>query len=206
LITEAAPDSSYELLSVYADIGVRPRKELEQRGNKASTTDGYWLVRKGDLVVNKLLAWMGAVGYSNYDGVTSPAYDILRPIKKVDSKFYHYLFRSPTATRELKRWSRGIMDMRLRLYFDHLGNIRVPVPQIEEQQQIIAHVEELERKHAAQASKAERHINLLEELRANSVWLSKQTQSYGTTQTLRTQAETNGARCSDDVILSTGRS
>src|SRR5690606_4317523 len=82
LIAEPAPENNdYELLSVYTEIGVKPRKELEQKGNKASTTDGYWLVKKGDIVVNKLLAWMGAVGYSEYDGVTSPAYDILRPTK-----------------------------------------------------------------------------------------------------------------------------
>jgi type I restriction enzyme S subunit len=50
-------------------IGVRPRKDLEARGNKASSTDGYWLVKKGDIVVNKLLAWMGSVGLSDFDGV-----------------------------------------------------------------------------------------------------------------------------------------
>jgi type I restriction enzyme, S subunit len=48
-----------ELLSIYTHIGVRPRKDLVQKGNKASTTDDYWIVRKGDLIVNKLLAWMG---------------------------------------------------------------------------------------------------------------------------------------------------
>ena len=30
-----------ELLSIYTHIGVRPRKDLEQKGNKASTTDDY---------------------------------------------------------------------------------------------------------------------------------------------------------------------
>ncbi len=79
LVAEPAPiNNDFELLSIYTDIGVRPRKELEQRGNRASSTDGYWLVKKGDLIVNKLLAWMGAIGMSEYDGVTSPAYDILR--------------------------------------------------------------------------------------------------------------------------------
>jgi type I restriction enzyme S subunit len=79
LVIEPAPDDNdYELLSIYTEIGVRPRKELEAKGNKATTTDGYWKVQKGDLIVNKLLAWMGAIGISDYDGVTSPAYDILR--------------------------------------------------------------------------------------------------------------------------------
>lgn len=133
LVAEPAPDNNdYELLSVYTEIGVKPRKELEQKGNKASTTDGYWLVRKGDIIVNKLLAWMGAVGYSEYEGVTSPAYDILRPIKKFNPKFYHYLFRNRIAQQEFKRWSRGIMEMRLRLYFEELGRILMPFPPSEE--------------------------------------------------------------------------
>lgn len=95
LVTEKAPDDNgMELLSLYTEIGVCPRKDLEARGNKASTTDGYWIVREGDIIVNKLLAWMGAVGYSAYNGVTSPAYDILRKTVPLNSKFYHYLFRS----------------------------------------------------------------------------------------------------------------
>ena len=66
LVTEPAPqDNDYELLSIYTSIGVKPRKELEERGNRATTTDGYWLVKKGDFIVNKLLAWMGAIGLSN---------------------------------------------------------------------------------------------------------------------------------------------
>lgn len=134
----AEKNNSHELLSVYTDIGVKPRRELEARGNKASTTDGYLIVEKGDIVVNKLLAWMGAIGYSNYDGVTSPAYDILKPIRPVNSIFYHFLFRTPRCVSELKRNSRGIMDMRLRLYFDKFGNVLVPYPSLEEQEKIIS--------------------------------------------------------------------
>jgi type I restriction enzyme S subunit len=134
LVVEPAPkDNKEELLSVYTDIGVKPRKELEERGNKASTTDGYWKVKKGDVIVNKLLAWMGAIGVSDYDGVTSPAYDILRAYKPISGSYFHNLFRLPTCFSELKRHSRGIMDMRLRLYFDKFGDVIVPYPPIDVQ-------------------------------------------------------------------------
>lgn len=166
LVCKPAPDDNdAELLSVYTDIGVRPRKELEQRGNKASTTDGYWIVRRGDIVVNKLLAWMGAIGYSAYDGVTSPAYDILRATRKIEPKFYHYLFRSRLAQRELKRWSRGIMDMRLRLYFQEFGNISIPVPPLDEQAAIVQKIEQLEQKNSLLISKNLAHIKLIQEYR-----------------------------------------
>ena len=136
IVEPAAKNNQCELLSVYTDIGVKPRAELEERGNKASTTDGYWIVKKGDIVVNKLLAWMGAIGLSEYDGVTSPAYDILRPHQQINGKFFHYLFRTPLCLSEFKKNSRGIMDMRLRLYFEELGNIYIPFPSYPEQQKI----------------------------------------------------------------------
>lgn len=141
LITEPAPvGNSEELLSVYTALGVKPRKELEAKGNKASSTDNYWRVKKGDIIVNKLLAWMGAIGISEYDGVTSPAYDILRPKGNINPYFYNFLFRNPIASKEFKRHSRGIMDMRLRLYFTRFGDIKLPLPPIEEQDKIVVYL------------------------------------------------------------------
>ena len=126
-----------ELLSIYTSIGVRPRKDLEEKGNKASTTDEYWIVKRGDLIANKLLAWMGAIGVSHYDGVTSPAYDILMPVVDLVTDYYHHLFRTHLYLQQFKQRSRGIMDMRLRLYFDQFGQIPIPVPPVNEQQAIV---------------------------------------------------------------------
>ncbi|MGC2632655.1 MAG: restriction endonuclease subunit S [Candidatus Cybelea sp.] len=138
--TPAPPDNDYELLSLYTDVGVRPRKELQERGNKATTTDGYWLVKPGDIVVNKLLAWMGAIAASSYEGVTSPAYDILRPRVELNPWYYDYLFRSGLYLTAFRMNSRGIMDMRLRLYFEELGTIIVPYPPIDEQNAIVEYL------------------------------------------------------------------
>ncbi len=167
MVVDPAPDDNdFELLSVYTEIGVRPRKDLEQKGNKASTTDGYWRVKKGDLIVNKLLAWMGAVGYSDYDGVTSPAYDILRPSRQLSPKFYHYTFRGKPAQQEFKRWSRGIMEMRLRLYFDELGRISMPFPPPNEQENIVAYIEVMETKFDSLGQAASEQIRFLSERRS----------------------------------------
>ncbi len=143
LITEQAPENNYEeLLSVYTDIGVKPRKDLEQRGNRATTTDNYWLVKKNDIIINKLLAWMGAIGVSEYEGVTSPAYDILRPNDGVNPHFYSYLLRNTIIHTELKKYSRGIMEMRLRLYFDELGKVKLPFPPLDVQNKIVRFLNE----------------------------------------------------------------
>ena len=143
LVTESAPaNNDYELLSLYSSIGVRRRKDMEARGNKARSTDGYWIVKKNDIVVNKLLAWMGSVGLSEYEGVTSPAYDVLRQTKPdIDPRYFAYLFRTETAKKIFRKNSRGIMDMRLRLYFDKLGALCVPFPPIQEQKLISDYID-----------------------------------------------------------------
>jgi type I restriction enzyme, S subunit len=166
LIIDPAPkNNSFELLSVYTDIGVKPRRELEERGNKASTTDGYWFVKKGDIVVNKLLAWMGAIGVSNYDGVTSPAYDILRAKVQIEPNFYHYLFRNEACISELKRNSRGIMEMRLRLYFDKFGDIIIPFPTYSNQFKIVKFLDEKTAKIDQAIVIKQKQIELLKERR-----------------------------------------
>ena len=167
LVADKAPvDNNFELLSLYTDVGVKPRRELEERGNKASSTDEYWMVQPNDLVVNKLLAWMGAFGVSEYRGVTSPAYDILRPQDGVESFFYHHLFRCGVATTEVRARSYGIMDMRLRLYFDRLGDMYVPFPPLEEQRAIVAHISRATAKLDAVRAATERTIALLKERRS----------------------------------------
>jgi len=166
LVVEPAPDDNdHELLSIYTEIGVRPRKSLEAKGNKATTTDGYWMVKKGDLIVNKLLAWMGAIGISDYDGVTSPAYDILRQKIPLKPRFYDFLFRCGILFTEFRRYSRGIMDMRLRLYFDELGQLLMPYPPIVEQQEIIEFLQTELAKLDELGIEAKRAIDLLQERR-----------------------------------------
>lgn len=164
LVTDQAEvGNNEELLSVYTSIGVKPRKELEERGNKASTTDNYWRVQKGDIVVNKLLAWMGAIGISEYEGVTSPAYDVLRKKEDINPYYYNYLFRLSTSFKEFKRHSRGIMDMRLRLYFDEFGKLFVPLPPKEEQDKIVAFIESRLEKINTFIEKKKRLLAVLEE-------------------------------------------
>ena len=124
------------------------------------------MVRRGDLIVNKLLAWMGAIGVSDYDGVTSPAYDILRATVPLEPRYYDFLFRCGICFTEFRRYSRGIMDMRLRLYFDEFGQLVMPLPPLEEQRSIVSHLLSEAGKFDALSGEALGAIELLRERRA----------------------------------------
>ena len=139
------PLKDVNLISLYTDKGVVQHADLEKTtGNKASTADGYKLVYENDIVVNIILCWMGAVGRSAYNGVTSPAYDVYRPINptKVLSRYYHYLFRTPRFNGKCYEEGRGIMMMRWRTYSSEFRAIKVPVPPTNEQQAIADYLDD----------------------------------------------------------------
>ena len=131
------PMEEVQLLSLYTGIGVFPHGEQEERGNKAITVKGYKVVHVNDIVVNIILAWMGAIGVSNYNGVTSPAYDIYIPnLETVIPHFYHYVFRTKGIAAECYKYGRGIMMMRWRTYSSEFKQIYIPFPPLSEQQSI----------------------------------------------------------------------
>lgn len=132
------PLSEVNLISLYTDIGVRQHSDIEHTtGNKARNADGYKKVYPGDIIVNILLCWMGAIGGCDYTGVTSPAYDIYKPKDDVNYRYYHYLFRTPMFSQQCYKVGKGIMSMRWRTYSTQFRTLIVPVPHLSEQDQIV---------------------------------------------------------------------
>lgn len=133
------PLEEVNLISLYTDLGVVQHCDLETTtGNKAYTADGYKKVYVDDIVVNIILCWMGAIGISQYEGVTSPAYDVYYAIDKevICPQYYHYLFKIEQFHGKCYSVGRGIMAMRWRTYSSEFRNITVPVPSMQEQREI----------------------------------------------------------------------
>lgn len=138
------PLSEVNLISVYTDKGVLQHSDIEQTtGNKAQNADGYKHVYKNDLVVNIILCWMGALGISDFDGVTSPAYDVYAPkdLNIIFPKYYHYLFRTTQFNGKCYTKGRGIMQMRWRTYSSEFKSIKVPLPTKATQQRIAEYLD-----------------------------------------------------------------
>ncbi len=126
-----------QLLTLYTAKGVRRQEDVESRtGNIVRTVQDYKIVHRNDVIVNIILAWQGAIGYSNYSGVISPAYDIYKPHSYVNSEYYNYLFRTSKFSGECFRYGRGIMLMRWRTYSDEFRSIFVCSPPKREQDKI----------------------------------------------------------------------
>jgi type I restriction enzyme, S subunit len=135
-INERSQNGDEELLSVSQYTGVTKKGDKVNDGDlitTASTLEGYKKVCEGDLVSNIMLAWNGSLGFSPYDGITSPAYSIYRLFGGNDNRYFHYLLRTEIYKAEFKRNSSGVIDSRLRLYSDDFFRILSILPSLSEQ-------------------------------------------------------------------------
>ena len=98
------------ILSLYREHGIVPKDSRDDNHNVTSEdTSNYRYVRVGDFVVNKMKAWQGSMGVSDYEGVVSPAYYVYRFTTDAFDKIYlHYLLRSKCYADEFRRLSGGI--------------------------------------------------------------------------------------------------
>lgn len=162
-----ADRSEVTLLSLYAKYGVRKYDEIIDRsGNPVRTVMDYKCVRENDIIVNIILAWMGAIGRSPFDGVISPAYDIWIPEAGVSSRYYHYLFRTKWFSGECYKRGKGIMMMRWRTYADQFGDISVPAPPLKIQEKIADYLDKETEQVNDSIDRYKNLVSLLEERRA----------------------------------------
>ena len=135
------------ILTVSINTGISdheiPDEEKDRVVVRSEDRTLYKRVCPGDLAYNMMRAWQGAFGAARVDGMVSPAYVVAKPKMQgiLDSRYVEALLRTPSAIEEMHRYSRGITDFRLRLYWPEFKNIRVCVPSIKEQVEIADYID-----------------------------------------------------------------
>lgn len=155
-----------EMLTVSHLTGVTPRAEKNVNMFLAESQEGSKICEAGDLVINTLWAWMGAMGVSPQRGIVSPAYNVYEPGDRLDKTYLDYLLRMPVFAQEAIRYSKGVWSSRLRLYPEGLYEIWFPVPPVEEQKTIAEYLKTETAKLDSLKKATERTIALLLERRS----------------------------------------
>jgi type I restriction enzyme S subunit len=155
-----------ELLTVSHLTGVTRRADKDVNMFEAETTEGYKICRQGDLAINTLWAWMGAMGVAPLDGIVSPAYNVYAPGPDLLGDYVDNLVRLPRFAQEVTRYSKGVWSSRLRLYPEGLFEVFLPVPPLAEQRAIVAHIRSETAKLDALKAATQRSLALLRERRA----------------------------------------
>lgn len=123
------------LLSVTQDKGVVPRDMLETRVTMPNgDLSSFKLVNVGDFVIS-LRSFEGGLEYSEYRGIVSPAYTVLKKKTDINDVFYKVYFKSNDFIQRLAVAVIGIRDGKQISYSDFCY-IKIPYPSLREQNAI----------------------------------------------------------------------
>ena len=128
------------IFSVSLNLGVVPRNQLGRNVITDMNNDGYLHVFKGDLCYNMMRMWQGASGIAPKECLISPAYIVCRPSPKINQDYLGLICKSSNLIKEFRLSSRGITSDRWRLYYEDFAKIKIELPSLEKQIEIVSRV------------------------------------------------------------------
>ena len=129
-------NSDLPVLAITQDQGAIPRDLIDYNVIVSDKSiEGYKVVEIGDFIIS-LRSFQGGIEYSNYKGLCSPAYIVLRKRNDdVCDDFYRYYFKSNQYIQDLNRNLEGIRDGKM-VSYKQFSDIMIPCPKYEEQRKI----------------------------------------------------------------------
>jgi type I restriction enzyme S subunit len=131
------------LLSVTREQGVILRDIDDKESNHNFIPDdlsGYKMVEKGQFAMNKMKAWQGSYGISDYTGIVSPAYFIFE-LNGIEPSFFHKAIRSSVYVPFFIKASDGVRIGQWDLSKSRMKEISFYIPPKDEQLQIVEYIE-----------------------------------------------------------------
>jgi type I restriction enzyme S subunit len=130
--TDKSHNGELEILSASQERGIVPRSSNNiDIKYDVNSLGSYKKVEVGDYVIS-LRSFQGGIEYSEYEGIVSPAYTILKEIIPVSKIFYKVYFKTETFINRLNTIIYGIRDGK-QIGFKDFATLKLPYPSIEEQ-------------------------------------------------------------------------
>jgi len=128
-------NSDLPILAITQEHGAIPRDLIDYRVSVSDkSVETYKVVEVGDFIIS-LRSFQGGIEYSNYKGICSPAYLILRSKTQLNSYFYKSYFKTPEYITKLNQHLEGIRDGKM-VSYKQFSEILLPLPCLAEQTKI----------------------------------------------------------------------
>lgn len=122
-----------QLLSITGENGVVLRSDLNRKDSSNDDKSKYLRICPGDIGYNTMRMWQGVSALSSHEGIISPAYTVCIPSPEIDGRFAAYLFKLPEVIHLFYRYSQGLTSDTWNLKFHHFAEVRVYIPEVDEQ-------------------------------------------------------------------------
>ena len=126
------------LLSITANKGVIPQTDSEKKDVSNADKSKYKRICSGDIGYNTMRMWQGRSALSFIEGIVSPAYTIVTPLKGVSPLFLSYLIKRPRLIYEFWTHSQGLVEDTLNCKYKDFAQITITIPFLPEQRKIAA--------------------------------------------------------------------
>ncbi|MBI1227002.1 MAG: restriction endonuclease subunit S [Bacteroidetes bacterium] len=147
-ISDKNHNSDLPILAISQEHGAIPRDMIDyQISVTDKSVESYKVVQKGDFIIS-LRSFQGGIEYSEYLGICSPAYIILRNKVEINSIFYKYYLKTDGYIQQLNSKLEGIRDGKM-ISYKYFSDIPLPYPSFPEQTRIATYLTALDAKIAA---------------------------------------------------------
>ncbi|HAS6381891.1 TPA: restriction endonuclease subunit S [Vibrio vulnificus] len=134
-ISDKDHNSDLPILAITQEYGAIPREMIDYNVSVSEkSVQSYKVVDVGDFVIS-LRSFQGGIEYSEYKGLCSPAYVILRSKKGVDKRFFKQYFKTQSFIRDLTKNLEGLRDGKI-ISYKKFSEVLLPKPSLEEQRKI----------------------------------------------------------------------
>ena len=138
-------NSDLPILAISQEFGAVPREMINyQISVTDKSVESYKVVEVGDFIIS-LRSFQGGIEYSNYKGICSPAYVILRNTQPINKVFFKYYFKTDYYIQRLCEKLEGIRDGKM-ISYKYFSEIELPYPSITEQTAIANFLSALDEK------------------------------------------------------------
>ncbi|MBK6718111.1 MAG: restriction endonuclease subunit S [Burkholderiales bacterium] len=165
-VSDKSPEPGLPVLAITQEHGAIPRDLIDYHVSVSEKSiESYKVVQVGDFIIS-LRSFQGGIEYSQYHGICSPAYVILRrSAAGSDAYFKHYL-KTDRFIQILTKNLEGLRDGKM-ISYKQFSELQIPTPEPEEQQRIADCLGSLDELIAAQGRK-------VEALKTHKKWLMQQ--------------------------------
>lgn len=159
------PEADDIPLSLSQVDGVIPTDEMKESSLKTSSYDNWKRVIVDDLVLNRFKAHLGVMFASNYVGMVSFHYGVFKAKMELVPKYYEYLYHTNVYRFIYADASKGMTVGLQNLSNTSFYNVRAIYPPKEEQQSIVAYLDDKCGKIDEWANQKRKEVEHLQELK-----------------------------------------
>ncbi|MEM9470007.1 MAG: restriction endonuclease subunit S [Pseudomonadota bacterium] len=135
-ISNKKHNADLPVLAITQEHGAIPRDEINYHVSVSEKSiENYKLVEVNDFIIS-LRSFQGGIEYSNYRGLCSPAYVILKNRTKIKNFYFKYLFKTERFIRDMTKNIEGLRDGKM-VSYKQFSELMLPFPSLEEEQKKI---------------------------------------------------------------------